>query len=50
MAYTELYFVDDYWPDFDEASLAKALTWFTSRVRRFGRTDDQVASAANAAS
>jgi undecaprenyl diphosphate synthase len=50
MAYTELYFVDDYWPDFDEASLAKALTWFASRVRRFGRTDDQVASAVNAAS
>jgi undecaprenyl diphosphate synthase len=50
MAYTEMYFVDDYWPDFDEASLAKALTWFASRVRRFGRTDDQVASAANAAS
>jgi undecaprenyl diphosphate synthase len=50
MAYTELYFVDDYWPDFDEASLTKALTWFASRVRRFGRTDDQVASAANAAS
>ena len=50
MAYTEMYFVDDYWPDFDEASLTKALTWFASRVRRFGRTDDQVANAANAAS
>jgi undecaprenyl diphosphate synthase len=47
MAYTEMYFVDDYWPDFDEASLAKALTWFASRVRRFGRTDDQVANAAS---
>ena len=47
MAYTEMYFVDDYWPDFDEASLAKALAWFASRVRRFGRTDDQVANAAS---
>jgi undecaprenyl diphosphate synthase len=47
MAYTVMYFVDDYWPDFDEASLAKALTWFASRVRRFGRTDDQVANAAS---
>jgi undecaprenyl diphosphate synthase len=42
MAYTELYFVDDFWPDFDETSLVKALHWFTSRVRRFGRTDEQV--------
>ncbi|MBU3713063.1 MAG: di-trans,poly-cis-decaprenylcistransferase [Limnohabitans sp.] len=48
-AYTELYFVDDYWPDFDEASLVKALTWFASRVRRFGRTDEQVAPAPTAA-
>lgn len=47
MAYTELYFVDDYWPDFDESSLAKALTWFASRVRRFGRTDEQVATVAD---
>jgi undecaprenyl diphosphate synthase len=42
MAYTELYFVDDYWPDFDEDCLVKALTWYASRVRRFGRTDEQV--------
>lgn len=47
MAYTELYFVEDYWPDFDEASLVKALTWFSSRVRRFGRTDEQVAPTAS---
>ena len=42
MAYTELYFVDDYWPDFDEDCLVKALIWYASRVRRFGRTDEQV--------
>jgi undecaprenyl diphosphate synthase len=43
-AYTELYFTDVYWPDFDAAALKKATQWFEHRVRRFGRTDDQVAA------
>jgi undecaprenyl diphosphate synthase len=25
------------WPDFDEAELAKALEWFATRDRRFGK-------------
>ncbi|MCZ6709594.1 MAG: polyprenyl diphosphate synthase [Gammaproteobacteria bacterium] len=36
-AYTELYFTDAYWPDFDPDCLAEAFTWFDERKRRFGR-------------
>ena len=43
-AYTELYFTDLHWPDFDAAALKQALDWYAKRVRRFGRTDEQVAS------
>lgn len=42
LAYTELYFTDTYWPDFDRTELDKALRSYASRVRRFGRTDEQV--------
>jgi undecaprenyl diphosphate synthase len=35
-AYAELMFVDTLWPDFDEATLADALTQFAQRQRRFG--------------
>lgn len=35
-AYTEFIFVDDYWPDFDAATLAKAIEIYRSRERRFG--------------
>jgi len=31
-----------HWPDFDSAALGKALSWYAQRVRRFGRTDEQV--------
>jgi undecaprenyl diphosphate synthase len=37
MAYTELFFTDAYWPDFDEQSLTEALSRYLSRQRRFGR-------------
>ena len=36
-AYAELYFTEVLWPDFDEAELNKALYWFASRDRRFGK-------------
>ncbi len=36
LAYTELYFTDCYWPDFDQAEFLKALTDYAKRVRRFG--------------
>lgn len=40
-AYAELYFTDIYWPDFDEAAMDDALTWFAGRKRRFGKIDEQ---------
>ena len=42
LAYTELYFTDTLWPDFDKAAFQEALDSFTSRERRFGRTSEQV--------
>lgn len=36
-AYAELYFIDTYWPDFDEAAFALALAEYANRERRFGR-------------
>ncbi len=42
IAYSELYFTDTLWPDFDKAEYAKALIDFQSRERRFGKTSDQV--------
>jgi undecaprenyl diphosphate synthase len=41
-AYTELYFTDVLWPDFDEVQLTKALSWYSDRTRRFGLTTEQV--------
>ena len=40
--YTELFFTDLHWPDFDAVALKHALQWYEKRVRRFGRTDEQV--------
>jgi len=42
LAYTELYFTDVLWPDFDEVELHKAFAWFSQRERRFGRTSAQL--------
>ena len=42
LAYTELYFTETLWPDFDESSLDEAIRWFAARERRFGRTSEQV--------
>jgi undecaprenyl diphosphate synthase len=42
LAYTELYFTDLLWPDFDAAALAAAIESFGQRERRYGRTSDQV--------
>ena len=42
IAYSELYFCDTYWPDFDEAELHKAIASYQSRQRRFGKTEAQV--------
>jgi undecaprenyl diphosphate synthase len=36
-AYAELYFTEALWPEFDEAELNKALHWYATRERRFGK-------------
>lgn len=38
LAYSELYFTETLWPDFDEAALDEALAAYASRQRRFGRS------------
>ena len=47
-AYSELYFSDRLWPDFDEAALDEAFAAFAERERRFGKTSEQVAPASRA--
>lgn len=42
LAYTELYFTDVYWPDFDQSALEAAIADYNRRQRRFGRTSEQV--------
>ena len=42
IAYSELYFCDTYWPDFNEEALHKAIADYQSRQRRFGKTEAQV--------
>jgi undecaprenyl diphosphate synthase len=46
LAYTELYFTDTLWPDFDAKALDLAIASYRRRERRFGRTSDQLAAAA----
>lgn len=42
LAYTEFYFTETYWPDFDGAALAAAVASYQQRERRFGRTSAQL--------
>jgi undecaprenyl diphosphate synthase len=49
LAYTELYFTDILWPDFDEAAFGEALASFGQRERRFGRTSEQLTQPKSAA-
>ncbi|MDH5358515.1 MAG: isoprenyl transferase [Gammaproteobacteria bacterium] len=42
MAYTEFYFTDTLWPDFDDKELDRAITSFCQRERRFGKTSEQI--------
>ena len=48
LAYTELFFTDRYWPDFDAEALDEAIASFSGRQRRFGMTGKQVESVKNA--
>ncbi len=45
LAYTELYFTETLWPDFDAAMLKRAIDSFHQRERRFGRTSEQLTDA-----
>jgi len=42
LAYTELYFTDTLWPDFDESAFNLAIHSYQQRERRFGRTSEQL--------
>jgi undecaprenyl diphosphate synthase len=42
LAYSELYFTDTFWPDFDAAALDVAIESYRQRERRFGRTSEQL--------
>jgi undecaprenyl diphosphate synthase len=44
LAYTELYFTDQLWPDFDREALAQAIDSYRRRERRYGRTSEQLAA------
>jgi undecaprenyl diphosphate synthase len=44
LAYTEFYFTDLLWPDFDGAALDSAIASYQQRERRFGRTSEQLAA------
>ena len=43
MAYSEFYFTDMYWPEFDEQAFYQAIVDFQKRERRFGKTSEQIA-------
>ncbi len=42
IAYAELYFTNELWPEFDENSLHKAILSYQKRERRFGKTSEQL--------
>ena len=46
LVYTEMYFTDTLWPDFDTAAFERAMVSYQQRERRFGRTSEQVQAAA----
>ncbi len=48
LAYTEMYFTDTLWPDFDIEQFNLALDWFAKRQRRFGKTSAQIENDQNA--
>jgi undecaprenyl diphosphate synthase len=48
LAYTELYFTETLWPDFDAVALDLAIASYRNRERRFGRTSEQLQAAKRA--
>ena len=47
IAYSELYFCDTYWPDFNAEELHRAIADYQSRERRYGKTSEQVSTPAS---
>ena len=45
LAYTEFYFTDTLWPDFDDEAFQAAIASYQQRERRFGRTSEQLSNA-----
>lgn len=48
LAYSEIYFTDTLWPDFNEEEFEKALTFYSNRERRFGFISEQIKDKTNA--
>jgi len=48
VAYSELYFCQEYWPDFNEVSLERAIAYYAKRERRYGLTSNQINKESNA--
>lgn len=48
LAYSEFYFCDTLWPEFDLAAFDRAIESYRQRERRFGRTSEQLAGATGA--
>ncbi|MCK4864928.1 MAG: di-trans,poly-cis-decaprenylcistransferase [Gammaproteobacteria bacterium] len=48
LAYSELYFTDTLWPDFDRQAFEEALSSYAGRQRRFGHTGEQIEKMKNA--
>jgi len=42
LAYTELWFTDTLWPEFDQSTFYEALSYFAEKQRRFGHTPEQI--------
>ncbi len=47
-AYSELYFTDVLWPEFNSRELERALNWYAGRRRRFGGIDEHSVAGGNA--
>ena len=47
IAYSELYFCDTFWPDFNAEELRRAIADYQSRERRFGKTSEQITESPN---
>ena len=48
IAYTEMYFTDILWPDFNREQFDLALNWYKKRQRKFGKTSEQIEGNKNA--